>query len=162
MVERLVTQFRGLLGGRGADAPVADDLDDLEDELAGLPGPDPEWDELLAWAREADDEVKWTALIARAKQTVVAEAPATDEAAEWSRLLGLAKSRPTTSTRPTPAPLPAVALRPTPAPLPAVALRPTPATVPLARPPVGSMASLSARLERLAAQVPDARRRRAR
>jgi hypothetical protein len=220
MVERLVTQFRALLGGRGADAPVDDDLDDLEDELAGLPGPDPEWDELLAWAREADDEVEWTAVIARAKQTAVAAAAATDEAeshrktgraersaqkeiqgsraetlkpvltpafpcfppscdvsaddevewtaviarakqtaavaattdeaAEWGRLLALAKSSPATSARPTPAPLPAVALPP------------TPATVPLAGPPVGSIASLSARLERLAAQVPDARRRRAR
>ncbi len=108
----------------------------------------------------ANDEVEWTALIARAKQTAVAavtvEAAAEtndeagDEAADWGRLLALAKSRPTTSRRPTPAPLPAVALRP------------TPATVPLARPPVGSIASLGARLERLAAQVPDARRRRAR
>jgi hypothetical protein len=218
MVERLVTQFRALLGGRGADAPVDDDLDDLEDELAGLPGPDPEWDELLAWCREADDEVEWTAVIARAKDMAVAAvadeaeshrktgragssaqkesegsrfetlkpfltpafpcfppscdlsaddevewtaliarakqtaavAATTDEAAEWGRLLALAKSSPATAARPTPAPLPAVALRP------------TPATMPLPRPPVGSIASLSARLERLAAQVPDARRRRAR
>jgi hypothetical protein len=224
MVERLVTQFRALLGGRGAHAPVDDDLDDLEDELAGLPGPDPEWDELLAWAREADDEVEWTAVIARAKETAVvatdeaeshrktgtggrpaqkeiqnsrsetltpfltpafpsfppscdlsanddgewtaliarakqtavavaadeAEAETNDEAAEWRRLLALAKSNPATSVRPTPAPLPAVALRL------------TPAAMPPARPPVGSIASLSARLERLAAQVPDARRRRAR
>jgi hypothetical protein len=73
MVERLVTQFRALLGGRGAGAPVDDDLDDLDDELAGLPGPDPEWDELLAWAREGEDEVEWTAVIARAKQTTVAQ-----------------------------------------------------------------------------------------
>jgi hypothetical protein len=80
MVERLVTQFRALLGGRGAGAPADDDLDDLEDELAELPGPDPEWDELLAWAREADDEVEWTALIARAKQPAVAAATVTDEA----------------------------------------------------------------------------------
>ena len=91
MVERLVTQFRALLGGRGAGAPVDDDLDDLEDELAGLPGPDPEWDELLAWCREADDEVEWTAVIARAKETAVAAAVATDEA-ESHRKTGRAGS----------------------------------------------------------------------
>jgi hypothetical protein len=217
MVERLVSQFRALLGGRGADAAVADDLDDLGDESAGLPGPDPEWDELLAWAREGDDEVEWTALIASAKQTAVAAAAdeseshrktgsagrpaqkelqgfrsetlkpfltpdfpnfppscdhsgddevewtaliarakqtavasavtdeaaaetdnqAADDAEEWGRLLALAKAVPATSARSRPAPLPV-------------------------RPPVGSIASLSARLEKLAAQVPDARRRRAR
>jgi hypothetical protein len=97
-------------------------------------------------------------LIARAKQPaaavpVDAAAETNDQAAdeaEWGRLLAQAKSSPATSMRPTPAPLPAVALHP------------APATMALARPPVGSIASLSARLEKLAAQVPDARRRRAR
>jgi hypothetical protein len=136
MVERLATRFRALLGGRGEHAPAAEDQDD--DDLGGLPGPDPEWDELLAWARESQDEPEWESVIARAKQAAVVEA--NDEAAEWGRLLDLAKAIPSD-------------------PRPAQAARPALAAMPPLRPPVRSIASLGARLERLAAQIPDARRR---
>ena len=67
MVERLVTRFRALLGGRGDDARVDGGFDDEP----GVPGFDPEWDELLAWARESEDEAEWTAMIAQAKQAAV-------------------------------------------------------------------------------------------
>jgi hypothetical protein len=141
MVERLATRFRALLGGRGEAAPAGEQQDD-DDDLGGLPGPDPEWDELLAWARESEDEPKdepeWEAVIARAKQAAVAQA--TDEEAEWGRLLALARAIPS-------------------APRPAQTAPSVPAAIPHVRPPAGSITSLSARLERLAAQVPDARRR---
>jgi hypothetical protein len=169
MVEQIATRFRALLGGRGEDPVAGDEQDD--DDLDGVPGPDPEWDELLAWARESEDEPEWEAVIARAKQVaavqVTAAVPATatvpvtagvqvtDEAEEWGRLLALAKAIPS-DPRPTPA------ARPAPAAGPAPAARPAPAAIPRPWPPAGSIASLSARLERMSAQVPDARRRRAR
>ena len=156
MVERLATRFRALLGGRGEHPPVAAEQDD--DDLGGVPEADPEWDELLAWARESEDDPEWEAVIAQAKQATVvqttvavqvtAAVQVTDEADEWGRLLALAKAIPS-DPRPTPAPGPAPAHRPV-------------AAIPHPRPPAPSIASLSARLERLAAQVPDARRRRAR
>ena len=114
MVERLATRFRALLGGRGEPAPAEDEQHD--EDLGGLPGPDPEWDELLAWARESQDEPEWQAAIARAKQAAVVPA----------------------------AVVPAAVV---------------PAAMPHIRPPARSIASLGARLERLAAQIPDARRR---
>jgi hypothetical protein len=135
--------------------------DALDEDLAAL-GPDPEWDELLAWAREpeaplaveadpAGDEEEWGRLLGLAKARPesprpVATAPSVkpeepvDDAEEWGRLLELAKAIPSQPR----------AVRPRPAP------PREPATIPA---PAGSIASLTARLERLATQVPDARRR---
>jgi hypothetical protein len=141
--------------------------DELDDDLGQL-GPDPEWDELLAWARESEDEGEWQSLIAQAKQAAVTAEPAVpepapvevtaviepealaapapapapvpaDDADEWGRLLALAKAIPSV---PRAAPHRAT----------------TPAATP-AHAPAGSIASLTARLERLATEVPNARRR---
>jgi hypothetical protein len=154
MVRHFAIRFRALLGGRGLPASAEGyegNQDEAEDDLGGLPGPDPEWDELLAWARESEDEPEWQELIERAKRAVppaiVSMAPTVSRAArddeedeqddaEWGRLLDLARAR-------------AVPL--------AVVPREPPGEPP--RAPAGSITSLTARLERLAAQVPDARRR---
>jgi hypothetical protein len=129
MVEQLVTRFRALLGGRGDDERAEAGF---EDEPAVL-GFDPEWEELIAWARESEDETEWAAMIARAKQA------AANEDSEWAQLLARAKAISAT-----------------------VKARPVPAvvSVPAAHAPAGSLTSLSARLDRLAAQVPNARRAR--
>ena len=55
MVEQLVTRFRALLGGRGDDASGMS----RTTMTSVVPGPDPEWDELLAWSRESEDDPEW-------------------------------------------------------------------------------------------------------
>jgi hypothetical protein len=132
-----------------------DDLDGIPGEDAEwgelIPRPDPEWEELLAWAREPEDDFEWSAVIADAKQATAAKTADAvvedDDADEWGRLLALAKAIPS-------APPPAV-----PAAVPPAPPSGLPSALPPLRPPPRSIASLSARLERLAAQIPDARRR---
>ena len=113
MLTRALTRFRALIQDRLQGGPA--DLEEGEDDTAG----DPEWQELLAWAREPaaldtrrppvpaaalterlsdDDSEEWMALVARAKAAALTSTATLPQGSRPVLATG-----PTTATAPAPA-----------------------------------------------------------